>query len=94
MKISLKKKSSGYIKNKIIRLAVSAQRFAARYRKGVGMSKGYNHSDTSMRPSLPRLKRASGLMSKHRRLHQKAINNENGINMFSDLTPAQQIIQY
>lgn len=52
-----------------------------------------SYPDTSMLPSSGRLRRASGLMTKHRRKHQEAIAGE-GVFMHRDLTLAQQIIHY
>lgn len=66
-----------------------------RENKSVAVNKKKRHGvDTSMQPSLPKLKRGSGLMSHHRKRHQKAISNPNGIEMYRDLTLAQQIITY
>lgn len=79
-------------------VARAAQIFGMLHKKATGekiyTTSGLQRHNTSMTPSIPRLKRASGWMSKSRRAHQKALGSPAGIEMHRDLTLAQQITHY
>jgi hypothetical protein len=65
------KEKTRHFKSKVHRAAAALQRFYKKYRPTD--TAGPQIHDTSMTPSIPRLKRSSGLMTKGRREIQKQL---------------------
>lgn len=68
-----RKNKTRKFKSKVHKFAASVQKFYDRYRTDGGRTSGPQIHNTFNKPSIPRLKRAVGLMTKARREMQKQL---------------------